>query len=92
LSRELIEGVAFLHRQNIAHMDIKPDNLVYGSHHLYIIDFDVAVRCRDVDEMVKMSCGTRGWSAPEIVLDDDEATCAFSPIRADLWSCGKVLQ
>lgn len=92
LSRELIEGVAFLHRRNIAHMDIKPDNLVYESDRLYIIDFDVAVRCKDADEMVKMSCGTRGWSAPEVVLDDDEATCAFSPIRADLWSCGKVLQ
>ncbi|EJC99413.1 kinase-like protein, partial [Fomitiporia mediterranea MF3/22] len=92
LSRELIEGVAFLHRQKIAHLDIKPGNLVVNFKRLYIIDFDIAVRCKDVDEMVKISRGTRGWSAPEIGLDNDEAPGAFSPIRADLWSCGKVLK
>jgi serine/threonine protein kinase len=27
-SRQLIEGVAFLHRHDIAHLDIKPQNIV----------------------------------------------------------------
>ncbi|KAL5480152.1 hypothetical protein ACEPAI_1422 [Sanghuangporus weigelae] len=94
MSRQLVEGVAFLHRQKIAHLDIKPENLVYcsKSKHLHIIDFDLAVRCKNVEEMVKFSCGTPGWSAPEIVLDDDKPARAFSPIRADLWSCGRVLR
>ncbi|EJC97801.1 kinase-like protein, partial [Fomitiporia mediterranea MF3/22] len=94
LNRELIEGIAFLHRQKIAHLDIKPENLVYSvkSERLYIIDFDIAMRCKDVDEMVKVSCGTPGWSAPEIALNNDEAPRVFNPIRADLWSCGKVLK
>lgn len=93
LSRELVEGIAFLHRQKIAHLDIKPDNLVYSLRfqRLYIIDFDLAMRCKDVDEMVELSCGTPGWSAPEIVHDDKKPLSVFSPIRADLWSCGKVL-
>ena len=42
--------------------------------------------------MVTMSCGTKGWSAPEIELDRDKPRRAFSPIRADMWSCGKVLR
>lgn len=93
LSHELVEGIAFLHRRKIAHLDIKPDNLVYAfdSKRLYIIDFDLAMRCKDVDEMVEMSCGTPGWSAPEIVYDIGKPLSVFSPIRADLWSCGKVL-
>ncbi|KAL5522344.1 hypothetical protein ACEPAF_2201 [Sanghuangporus sanghuang] len=69
LSHELIQGVAFLHAQKIAHLDIKPDNL--------ICSFDT----RDP-----------GWSAPEIVFDADKPRRAFSPIRVDLWSCGRVLQ
>ena len=94
LSCQLVEGVAFLHRQKIAHLDIKPDNLVFDFHleRLYIIDFDNAMQCKDEDEMVEMSCGTRGWSAPEIVMDTDKTLRPFSPIRADLWSCGKVLE
>ena len=94
LSHELVEGVAFLHRLGIAHLDIKPDNLVcdWKTRRLHIIDFDTAVRCRDADEMVELSCGTSGWSAPEVVLDDKKPLRAFNPIRADLWSCGKVLQ
>ena len=94
LSQELIEGVAFLHKQDIAHLDIKPFNIVYsqGLKRLYLIDFSLSKRCDDEDEMVTMSCGTKGWSAPEIELDRDKPRRAFSPIRADLWSCGKVLR
>jgi serine/threonine protein kinase len=94
MSRELVEGIAFLHRQKIAHLDVKPGNLVYSweRQQLYIIDLGLAMRCKDVDEMVEISCGTPGWNAPEIALDDDEPVRPFSPIRADLWSCGKVLQ
>ena len=94
LSQELIEGVAFLHKHKVAHLDIKPNNIVYslGSKRLYIIDFNLSMRCKDIEEMVTKSCGTVGWSAPEVELDENKPLRAFSPIRADLWSCGKVLQ
>lgn len=37
-------------------------------------------------------CDTRGWRAPEIG-DREEVgpPPLFSPVRADRWSCGKVL-
>ncbi|KAL5480637.1 hypothetical protein ACEPAI_1908 [Sanghuangporus weigelae] len=94
LSHQLVEGVAFLHRHKIAHLDIKPDNLVWDgeSRCLYIIDFDIAVRCMEIDEMIELSCGTPNWSAPEIVHGDKRPSRAFNPIRADLWSCGAVLR
>ncbi|EGN97074.1 hypothetical protein SERLA73DRAFT_154414 [Serpula lacrymans var. lacrymans S7.3] len=94
LSGELVEGVAFLHEQRIAHLDIKPDNLIctFDTDRLLIIDFDIAMKCGSENDMVERSCGTFEWSAPEIVLDADKLPQAFSPIRADLWSCGRVLQ
>jgi serine/threonine protein kinase len=36
-------------------------------------------------------CGTTGWMAPEIGHEDGPV-CLYSPIRADLWSCGRMLE
>jgi serine/threonine protein kinase len=36
-------------------------------------------------------CGTTGWMAPEIGHQYGPR-CLYSPIRADLWSCGLMLR
>jgi serine/threonine protein kinase len=91
-SHQLVEGVAFLHRHGIAHLDIKPQNIVTVSSQLFIIDFDTAVRVDGPDTLIDCWCGTRGWMAPEIGKHPDGPRCLYSPIRADLWSCGLVLR
>ena len=92
-SCDLIEGLAYLHQHGIAHLDVKPGNLVYDNcGPLLIIDFDCAVRVHNENEEINGLRGTRGWRAPEIGDDEEEiASPTFSPIRADRWSCGKVL-
>jgi serine/threonine protein kinase len=102
ICHELIEGVAFLHQNGTAHLDINPINLVLrrGDARLFITNFDVSVRCKDEKEMVRLSCRTSSWLAPEIFLDNKnininknikKPTRRVNPIRADLWSCGAVL-
>jgi len=87
LGCDLMEGLAYLHESGVAHLDVKPRNLVYtDDFHLLLIDFDTAVRVGSEDEMVEGVYGTRGWMAPEI-----QEQSWYSPIRADRWSCGKVL-
>ena len=90
-SRQLIEGVAFLHRCYIAHLDIKPGNIVVFKNRLLIIDFDISVRVDGPDALIDRWCGTPGWMAPEIGHEDGPV-CLYSPIRADLWSCGRMLE
>ena len=89
-SKQLIEGVAFLHSQGIAHLDIKPQNIVVVPKQLFIIDFDLSVRVDGPSTLIDRWCGTPGWMAPEIGHRDGPK-CRYSPIRADLWSCGRVL-
>ena len=91
LSLQLIEGVAFLHRHGIAHLDIKPQNIVVLGNRLFIIDFDISVCVDGPDALISRWCGTPQWMAPEIGHQDGPK-CLYSPIRADLWSCGRVLQ
>ena len=92
LSRQLVDGVAFLHENGVAHLDIKPGNIVVTRRsRLQIIDFDISVRVDGPDELIDQWFGTPRWMAPEIG-DQHGSRCLYSPIRADLWSCGLVLQ
>ena len=90
-SQQLIEGVAFLHSQCIAHLDIKPQNIVVVPNQLFLIDFDISVRVDGPSALIDRWRGTPAWMAPEIGHRDGPK-CWYSPIRADLWSCGLVLQ
>src|SRR5258708_37611204 len=83
----LINGLTYLHEHYIAHRDIKPDNLVVDQNFcLKIIDFDISIRVEDEDEEVDDQCGTENWMAPEV-----EKKLRHSPIKADRWSCGRVM-
>ncbi|KAH9041658.1 kinase-like domain-containing protein [Lactarius pseudohatsudake] len=91
LGRGLIEGLGYLHEHGIAHRDIKPGNLVYDDDLcLQIIDFDVATEVQDENTEVDEYRGTRDWTAPEMG-EEDGPTAMYSPIKADRWSCGRVL-
>jgi len=92
LSQQLVDGVAFLHDNGIAHLDIKPGNIVVTRRsHLYIIDFDISVRIDCPGELIDEWLGTPGWMAPEIG-EEHGPRHLYDPIRADLWSCGLLLQ
>ena len=90
-SQQLIEGVAFLHHCGVAHLDIKPQNIVACPNQLFIINFDISVHVDGPNALIDCWCRTPGWMAPEIGCQD-WPRCSYSPIRADLWSCGLVLQ
>jgi serine/threonine protein kinase len=88
LTIQLFEGVQFMHDHNVAHMDLKPDNILVPSTYgrLTIVDFGLSVRLRNKAELLQGRAGTEGYIAPEV------GNTKFSPIRADLWSVGKVVK
>jgi serine/threonine protein kinase len=91
-SRELAKGLSFLHDNGIAHLDIKPDNLVYTQdNQLKIIDFDASVRVRNEDETISGYIGSDDYMAPEIGPMSGPHP-EYSPIKADRYSCGMVMK
>jgi hypothetical protein len=87
----LIKGLAYLHEHKITHRDVKPGNLVHDHDFvLKIIDFDIAIEVQNENAEINGYCGTKGWTAPEIGTKD-RPTAMYSPIKADRWSCGRVI-
>jgi Serine/threonine protein kinase len=81
---QLIEGIEYLHTHGVAHLDIKPENLLLGEDfQLKIADFDLAFL--NGDSYIR-SKGTKFHRAPEMI----DGTCQ-QPEAADIFSCGTVL-
>lgn len=83
--RQLVEGLAYLHERNIAHLDIKPQNLVmmgsFPECDVKLCDFEISRVILEGTE-VREILGTPDYVAPEILH--------YEPITlaADMWSLG----
>ncbi|XP_012540585.1 probable serine/threonine-protein kinase HSL1 [Monomorium pharaonis] len=83
--RQLVEGLVYLHERNIAHLDIKPQNLVmmgsFPDCDVKLCDFEISRVILEGTE-VREILGTPDYVAPEILH--------YEPIMlaADMWSLG----
>ena len=94
---QFLEGVAFLHECGIAHLDLKPENvLVDGKRgsllpQLSIIDFGLSIFVESEETLVEGYRGTKSWVAPEAGTEHGPVM-KYSALLADRWSCGQVLK
>lgn len=85
LMRQILEAVQFLHERNIAHLDIKPQNLLLTSSFpqgdILLCDFGIS-RVIGKGTEIREIVGTPDYVAPEILQ--------YEPISlaTDIWSLG----
>lgn len=86
--KQILEGLGFMHSKNIAHFDLKPENIMLSdkaSPHprIKLIDFGLAHLFSPGEEF-RSTSGTPQYIAPEVINSEPLSTAA------DMWSIGVI--
>ncbi|CAA6672208.1 unnamed protein product [Spirodela intermedia] len=88
ISRQILLGLAYLHRQKIVHRDIKPSNLlINASREVKIADFGVSRILSQTMDPCNSSVGTIAYMSPERINTDTNHG-KYDGYAADIWSFG----
>ena len=97
VTADVLNAIYYLHNIGITHRDLKPENLLYASNDpnspdyntIKVADFGLAKFVSEAS-MMKTTCGTPGYVAPEVLDPYLPFTNGYGP-EVDLWSFGVVL-
>lgn len=98
ITRDLLNGLRIMHRENFAHRDLKPGNIFVAQKPpskpwlVKIGDFGISKRTQGDMTALRTTIGTPLYMAPEITgdLDIDEPTSEYDN-AVDIWSLGCVI-
>ncbi|XP_023264881.1 myosin light chain kinase, smooth muscle-like [Seriola lalandi dorsalis] len=84
--QQILEGMQYVHKQKIVHLDLKPENIVCvdtTGTQIKIIDFGLASKLEDGKPLMVMH-GTPEFVAPEVIN--------YEPVslETDMWSIGVI--
>ena len=83
---QLMLAIEYLHRESIAHRDIKLENVLFTeARDIKLIDFGFST-IHPPGRKIKIFCGTPSYMAPEIVLRTE-----YEGPPVDIWGAGVLL-
>ena len=84
---QMVNALAYCHRQCVVHRDLKPENIVICSEHLSVklTDFGFS-NVFEKNKTLQTSCGSLAYSAPEILLGEEyDASAVGKRQTTSLW-------
>jgi mitogen-activated protein kinase kinase 4/5 len=88
VARQILNGIAYLHKRKIVHRDIKPSNLLINSKkNVKIADFGVSRILAQTMDPCNSSVGTIAYMSPERI-NTDLNQGLYDGYAGDIWSLG----
>ncbi|KAJ7145872.1 kinase-like domain-containing protein [Mycena epipterygia] len=85
-ANDMLQALDFLQKHNIAHRDLRSDNLLLNSEGvLKLTDFSNAVLVTPEAPLSTDPAGVLYWQAPEV------RSGAYDPLKIDVWSVGATV-
>ena len=86
VTKQLISAVYNAHKNNIAHRDIKPHNILFDDFgRVKLADFGISVYNNNNESTQNFNCSP-AFGAPEVLRKEPH-----DPFKADIWSLGVTL-
>ena len=87
----ILNGLKYCHMSKIAHLDIKPQNIIVDNTlNLKLIDFSISINYRNIKNKIRLpSQGTKYYMPPEII--NEEIIEVNDLEKIDLFSLGVML-
>lgn len=85
--KQIVLTLDYIHKQGIAHRDVKPDNILINPATLQIkfIDFGLSAHFQE-GTLMNTICGSPNYASPECISGKP-----YDGFKSDIWSLGVVL-
>jgi len=82
---EMLQALAYLHRQGIIHRDLKPANVLVSNDQVQVLDFGLAQRqAIPIDDDAEGTSGTLAYMSPELLRSEPAS------VQSDLYAVGMM--
>ena len=90
--KQILLGVKYMHKYNIAHRDIKIENILFDekSEKIKFIDFSISTIVNSDNKLINEPGGSMHYQSPEF-FNTENTEGYYDPFIADIWAVGICL-
>ena len=98
VTARVVHALCHCHRNGFAHLDIKPENIIFASNparpnSAKLADFGLACKVSQDEKFTATGqfCGSAKYMAPELIINNRSSSrCQYFTLKSDMWSLGVV--